>query len=220
MFLGHFAVGFAAKRAAPRSSLGTMTAAACFLDLLWPVFVLAGMEWFRIVPGDTVLTPLAFDHYPWSHSLLLTVGWGIVFGAVVARWGSGALGGSIAGLAVMSHWVLDYATHRPDLPLAPWGGVKVGLGLWNSPGIAIPLEVGLYVAGVALYARGTRARDKIGSIGLWSLVAALALLYAANLTSPPPPGTRVVAFADLVATLFLGWAIWVDRHRAPSGSAR
>ena len=213
MFLGHFAVGFAAKRAAPRSSLATMFAAACFLDLLWPLFVLLGIESFRIVPGETVLTPLAFDHYPWSHSLVMAIAWGLVFGVVVARWGSGALGAGLAGLAVVSHWALDYIAHVPDLPLAPSGGVKVGMGLWNQPAIEIPLEVGLYVAGVALYAAGTKARDKIGSIGLWSLVGGLALLYAANLLGPPPPGTQAVAMADLIAILFLFWAAWVDRHR-------
>jgi len=217
MFLGNFAVGFAAKRAAPRSSLGTMIAAACFLDLLWPIFVLIGIESFRIVPGETVLTPLAFDHYPWSHSLLMTIGWALVFGVVVARWGSGAVGAGVAGLAVVSHWALDYITHAPDLPLAPSAGVKVGMGLWNNPAVEIPLEVGLYIVGVALYAKGTKARDKIGSIGLWSLVAALALLHVANLMGPPPPGTQVVAMADLIAVLFLFWAVWVDRHRVQRG---
>jgi len=213
MFLGHFAVGFAAKRAVPRASLGTMIAAACFLDLLWPIFVLAGIEWFRIVPGETVMTPMAFDHYPWSHSLLVSVVWGILFGAVVAKWGSGARGAMFAGLAVVSHWVLDFVTHKPDLPLAPWGGVKVGLGLWDSPGIELPLELGLYIAGVALYATSTKARDKIGSIGLWAFVVTLGLLFAANLASPPPPGPQAVAAFGVVSILLLGWPMWVDRHR-------
>jgi len=215
MFLGHFAVGFAAKRASPKTSLGTMIAAACFLDLLWPVFVLMGIEWFRIAPGDTAMTPLSFEHYPWSHSLLLTAVWGLAFGVFVFWWGSGARGGSIAGLAVVSHWALDYVTHKPDLPIMPWGGPKVGLGLWNAPGVEIPLEFGMYVVAVALYVTGTKARDKIGTWGLWSFVAVLALLHVANLTSPPPPGTQVVAWADLIAVVFLAWAVWADRHRSP-----
>ena len=38
---------------------------------------------------------------------------------------------------MLSHWVLDFAVHRPDLPLWP-AGPKVGLGLWNSiPGTFI-----------------------------------------------------------------------------------
>lgn len=220
MFIGHFAVGFAAKRAAPRASLGTMIAAACLLDLLWPLFVVAGIEWFRIVPGETVMTPMAFDHYPWSHSLLMTVVWALLFGAVVARWGSGALGASLAGMAVVSHWVFDYVTHVPDLPLAPWGGVKVGLGLWNYPAVELPLECLLFIGGVALYARGTKARDKIGSVGLWAFVATLAALFAANLLSPPPPGPQAVAAFGLIATLFVAWPVWVDRHRAPRGPSQ
>ncbi|HET9952138.1 MAG TPA: hypothetical protein VFS09_10125 [Candidatus Eisenbacteria bacterium] len=215
MFLGHFAVGFAAKRASPKSSLGTMIAAACFLDLLWPIFVLTGLEWFRIVPGDTAMTPLSFEHYPWSHSLLLTAAWGLVYGAFVFWWGSGVRGGSLAGLAVVSHWALDYATHRPDLPIVPWSGVKVGLGLWNAPAVAIPLELGLFAVGVGLYVGGTKARDAIGRWALWSFVAVLVLLYAANLTGPPPPGPQVVAWADLIAVVFLAWAVWADRHRSP-----
>jgi len=219
MFIGHFAVGFAAKRAVPKASLGTMIAAACFLDLLWPVFVLMGIEWFRIAPGDTVLTPLAFEHYPWSHSLLMAMVWGLVFGAVVFWWGSGARGGSIAGLAVVSHWVLDYITHRPDLPIIPWSGLKVGMGLWNSPWIEIPLEFGMYVVGVALYVRGTKARDKVGSIGLWAFVVMLALSHVANLVGPPPPNIKVVAWADVIALVTIVWAVWVDRHRAPRTAA-
>jgi membrane-bound metal-dependent hydrolase YbcI (DUF457 family) len=213
MFLGHFAVGFAAKRAMPRASLGTMIAAACFLDLLWPILVLAGIEWFRIVPGETVMTPMAFDHYPWSHSLLMSVVWGLLFGAFVAKWGSGIRAGMFAGLAVVSHWVLDYVTHRPDLPLAPWGSLKAGLGLWNSPRLEIPLELGLYIAGVALYVTGTRSRDRVGSIGLWSFVVVLTLLFAANLASPPPPGPQAVTVFGVVAILLLVWPMWVDRHR-------
>lgn len=220
MFLGHFAVGFAAKRAAPKASLGTMIAAACFLDLLWPVFVVAGIEWFRIAPGETVMNPLAFDHYPWSHSLLLTIVWGVLFGAVVAWRGSGLWSAGVAGLAVVSHWALDYVTHKPDLPITPWGGAKVGLGLWNTPGVEVPLEFGMYVLGVGLYVFGTKARDRVGTWALWPLVAVLALLHVANLTSPPPPSTSVVAWADLVAAVFLVWAVWADRHRAPrSGGA-
>ena len=219
MFLGHFAVGFAAKRASPKTSLGTMIAAACFLDLLWPLFVLAGVEWFRVAPGDTVITPLAFEHYPWSHSLLLTVVWGLLYGGFVFWWGSGVRGGSLAGVAVVSHWALDYVTHRPDLPITPWSGVKVGMGLWNSPHVEIPLELGMYVVGVALYITGTRARDALGRWGLWSLVATLALLHVVNLASPPPPGPQVVAWADLIAIVFLVWAVWADRHRAPAGDS-
>ena len=81
MFIGHFALGFAAKRAVPRVSLAVLLVAALFADVLWPVLVLLGVETVRIVPGYTVVTPLEFVSYPWSHSLLLLAGWGVVIGA-------------------------------------------------------------------------------------------------------------------------------------------
>ena len=83
MFIGHAAVGFASKAAAPRASLGVLLAAPFFLDLLWPVFVLTGVESARIEPGNTVFTPIAFDNYPWSHSLLMAILWGALFGFLV-----------------------------------------------------------------------------------------------------------------------------------------
>ena len=215
MFIGHFAVGFAAKKVSPKTSLGTLIAAACFLDLLWPVFVLVGLESFHIAPGDTVMTPLAFDHYPWSHSLLMAALWGLLYGGFVFWWGSGRLGGAVAGAAVVSHWLLDYVTHRPDLPLAPGLAERVGLGLWNHPRIEKPIEATMYVFGVGLYMSATEARDGVGRWGLTLLVLALAALHVANLIGPPPPNTQVVAYADLIAVLFLVWAVWVDRHRGP-----
>src|SRR5512139_3067449 len=119
MFLGHFALGLAAKKVAPRTSLATLFAAAQLVDLVWPVLVLVGVESLRVDPGNTAFTPLDFAHYPWTHSLLMAAAWGVAFGLLyLARQGDrrGAL--VVAGL-VVSHWVLDFVSHRPDLPLAP-----------------------------------------------------------------------------------------------------
>jgi hypothetical protein len=82
MFIGHFGVGFAAKRVSPRVSLGTAFLAAQFLDLLWPTFLLVGLESVRIAPGATAVTPLIFDHYPISHGLAAVMGWALALGAV------------------------------------------------------------------------------------------------------------------------------------------
>jgi len=216
VFLGHFAVALAAKKAAPKSSLGTMVAACQALDLLWPILVLAGIESFRIDPGNTALTPLAFDSYPWSHSLLGTLVLGVVFGWFVAWWGGGLRSGVVAGSVVASHWLLDYVTHRPDLQWAPWLEQRIGLGLWNAPAAAIAVEGGLYLLGAGRYVATTRARDRIGSVGLWAFLALLAVLYAVNLSSPPPPNTRAVAVVALAIWIFVAWAAWVDRHRERS----
>jgi hypothetical protein len=211
MFIGHFAVGLAAKRAAPRTSLGTLFAAAQLLDLVWPALVLLGVEQVRVDPGNTAFTPLDFVSYPWTHSLVLAVAWGIVF-AVAYRSRTGFVRGAwVVGVAVVSHWVLDFVTHRPDLPLAP-GGAKVGLGLWNSVPATLAVEGALFAVGVYLYATGTKAGDRTGKIALWALVAVLVLIYAANLGSPPP-GERAIGAVGLLGWLFVPWAAWIDRHR-------
>lgn len=132
MFLGHIAVGFAAKRAAPRASLGALMTAPVLLDLLWPLGLILGIEKVRIAPGNTAFTPLDFVSYPWTHSLLMAPVWASLFMlAYLARTGYVA-GAFWVGIGVASHWVLDWFTHRPDLQLVPWSPVRVGLGLWNS----------------------------------------------------------------------------------------
>src|SRR5256885_1119819 len=139
MFIGHNAIGFASKRLAPRTSLFWLMAAPMFLDLIWPIFLLLGIEHVRIQPGATHLTPLDFYDYPWSHSLAMSIAWGVVFAGLYfafTRYGRGAI---VLFFGVVSHWVLDFITHRPDLPLWP-GGPKYGLGLWNKPGIEIVIE--------------------------------------------------------------------------------
>lgn len=212
MFIGHPACGFAAKRLAPRTSLGWLVLAPFFLDVLWPVFLLLGIESVRIDPGNTALTPLDFHHYPWSHSLLMAIVWSAVLGAVYRMTAKDSRGAWVVGALVLSHWVLDFVTHRPDLPLYP-GGPKVGLGLWNSVPGTVAVEGAIFVAAVALYVTFTRARDRAGSIGWWSLIALLALIYVGNIFGPPPPDVRAIAFVGLLLILFPIWAWWADRHR-------
>ena len=214
MFIGHFAVGLAAKRVSPRTSLGTLFLAAQLLDLVWPALVLLGIEEVRIEPGNTAFTPLAFVSYPWSHGLLTAAIWAVAFGLVYAVARGSARGGWVVGALVLSHWVLDFVTHRPDLPLAP-GAAKVGLGLWGSVPATLAVEGALFAAGVAVYARATRPRDRTGRLAFLALVLFLAGVYAANVAGPPPPSVRAVGAAGLLMWLFVPWAAWIDRHREP-----
>lgn len=213
MFLGHFAVAFAAKRAAPRASLGWLVAACQLPDLVWPLLLLAGVERARIDPGNTAFTPLAFDHYPWSHSLLLVAVWGVALAALFRLRGGLQRDSVIVGAVVVSHWVLDWITHRPDLPLVPGGGPLLGLGLWNSVPATLVVEGVLFAVGVWVYSRTTTARDRVGRWGWVGLVAFLVAVYATNLTSPPPGSVNAVAVAGLAMWLLVLWAGWVDRHR-------
>jgi hypothetical protein len=214
MFLGHFGVALAAKKAAPSVSLGVLVAAAQFADLLWPVLLLAGLEEVRIDPGNTAVTPLDFLHYPWSHSLAMLVFWGVAFGAGYRLFRGGHWrAAAVIALVVVSHWFLDVLVHRPDMPLTPAENAKLGLGLWNSIPATLGAEFLVFGGCLAVYARITRARDRIGRIGLWGLVAFLVLVYAANLLGPPPPSPVAIAWTCMAMWLLVAWAGWVDRHR-------
>ena len=220
MFIGHFALAFAARSAAPTVSLGTLFVAAQLADLVWPVLVLAGVERFEIRPGITAVTPLDFIHYPWSHSLVALLAWGAAFGIGyrLLRGASGRAALVIAAL-VVSHWVLDVVTHRPDMPLAPGDSHRLGLGLWNSVAATAIVEVGLFAACLAVYARTTRALDRTGRFALAGLVAFLLAVYAANLLGPPPPSVQAVAWSALAMWLLVAWGYWIDRHRVPMKAA-
>lgn len=213
MFVGHFAAGFASKRLAPHCSLGVLTTASLLPDLLWPVFLLLKWEHVLIRPGDTAFTPLAFVHYPISHSLLTTLGWAFLaagFYWMATRYHRGALA---VGLLVMSHWLLDAVTHKPDLPLFPGSDICAGLGLWNSAAGTIAVESLIFAAGVSLYARLTKSRGRAGTAGMYSFIAVLLVFYLLNAAGPPPPGVRAIAFAGLATWLFPLWAAWFDRQR-------
>lgn len=217
MFIGHFAVGLAAKRVAPGTSLGLLVAAPIALDLLWPAFVLLGWERATIELGATAYNDLNFEYYPWSHSLLMSIVWGAVLAAVYWRRARYATGAAILAAGVVSHWVLDWITHRPDLPLYPGTSRLFGLGLWNVPAAAVALESVMFAAALWLYATATRPRDRTGRYVLWAFVAVLALGFAADaMSSAPPPGITVVAWTGLVAGWASPfWAAWFDRHRVP-----
>ncbi len=205
MFIGHHAAGLLGKRFAPRVSLGTLFAAA---------LLLAGLEHVRIDPGNTAFTPLDFYDYPFTHSLLNALGWSVAAGILYGLVRKSAGNAIVVGAAVLSHWVLDFITHRPDLPLWP-GGPKVGLGLWNSVAGTVVVEVALFAFALWVYLRATSAIDRTGSIALWALVLFLAIIYIANITSPPPPNAGTIGYVALATWLFVPWGYWIDRHRRP-----
>jgi hypothetical protein len=214
MFIGHFALAFGAKKIAPMLSLGTLFLACQFADLLWPTLVLAGIEIVEVDPGNTVMTPLNFVSYPYSHSFVALAGWSALFALAyrtIRGWHPIAIA-TVAAL-VFSHYVLDVITHRPDMPITLTGSRRLGLGLWNYPGTALAIESAMFIAGATLYLSATRARDRIGRIGLYALIVVLVAMFFAALYGPPPPSPSTVAIGGHLMWLFVLWAYWVDRHR-------
>ena len=213
MFIGHLAVGFASKRVTPKASLGVLMAAPMALDLLWPLFLLAGWEQVRIDPGNTAFTPLDFVSYPYTHSLAMSVVWAALFALIywaVTRYTAGAF---VIAAGVVSHWILDYVTHRPDLPLYPGGTERLGLELWNSVAGTIAIESVMFAAAVWIYVSSTRASDRIGSYGFWAFVVFMLITYFGNAFGSPPPSAALVARLGLAIWLIPLWAWWFDRHR-------
>ncbi len=158
MFLGHQGLALAAKRLAPKTSFGTTFLATGFADCLWPIFLLLGWEHVRIAPGITKMTPLDFTSYPWSHSLLMDALWAAAFAAIYFAVRSYKIGAWVVAAGVLSHWVLDWISHRPDMPLSPWSQHKYGLGLWNSVFGTVAAELLLFFGGLFIYLKDTRQK--------------------------------------------------------------
>ncbi len=216
MFLGHFAVGFASKALAPRSTMAVLIAAPLFPDMLWPVFLLLWWERVKIDPGNTRFTPLDLSYYPWSHSLLLCAAWATLFALLYygfTRYRPGALA---VWVGVVSHWLLDWITHRPDMPLYP-GSARFGLGLWNSIAGTLAVELAMFAAGVWIYATVTHARDSIGRYAFLGFVALLLISYIGDRFSAPPASVGEIAWTGLIAeAILIPWAWWFDEHRGPA----
>jgi hypothetical protein len=216
VFVGHLALGFAAKRWTPTVGLAWLVAAVGFVDLLWPIFVLTGVERLRIAEGATAFNALVFESYPWTHSLLMGVVWGVALGAL-ARWrGVAAAAAVIIGALVVSHWILDVVTHNPDMPLWPGPSPRFGLGLWNSVAGTLLIEGALWVAGIVTYLRARPLRGLGPQLAFWSFVLVCTVLWAASPWSPPPPSPEAVGWFGLIGWLTVPWAMAADRRPHPA----
>jgi membrane-bound metal-dependent hydrolase YbcI (DUF457 family) len=216
MFLGHYALALGAKKVAPAVSLGTLILAAQFADLLWPTLLVLGLEVVAIDPGNTLVTPLNFISYPYSHSLVMLLLWSGLFALAyqLLRGRQPVAVVTVAAL-VLSHYLLDVITHRPDMPITTDGATRLGLGLWNYPGATLAIESALFITGAALYTSATRPRNRKGELGLWFLIVILVAIYFSALYGPPPPDPRAVAVAGHLLWLFVLWGYWIDRNRQP-----
>ncbi len=216
MFIGHYAVGLAAKKWAPKASLGTLVAAAIWLDLVWPLFLLLDLEHFRILQGITQMVPFDFYDYPLSHSLFMALAWSAFLGLAYLIAEKDTRGSWVIGALVLSHWFLDLIVHRQDLPLWPGdpsGIQKFGFGLWNHAWAAIPLEVALFAAGLWLYQKSTKALDEVGDMSFWIFGAVLVIFFFVDLKTTPSSNPYIVSLMGFSQLLFVAWAYWIDDHR-------
>jgi len=222
MFIGHFAAAFAAKKFAPKVNLAILFIACQLADLIWPVLLLLGIEKVSVDHSATAVMPFDFVHYPYSHSLLMLTVYAALLGLTIKALYKSNKAALIAGLTVISHWVLDLITHRPDMPLT-FGGAKYGWGLWNSVPATLIVEGLFFVYCVYLYKKSKTdsaqpfcpAQKK----SFYALVAFLVLAYLGNLFGPTiPHDTPPAAIAGpaLAIWLLVIWAYFVDRASSQS----
>jgi hypothetical protein len=217
MFLGHFGVALAMKRAEPKVSLGSFFLAAQLADLLWGVFLLIGWEHIRIVPDPNPLLVFEFIDYPISHGLAGMAGWAVAAAVVYYSWPTRDTSrhwraSVLIAVAVLSHYPLDVLVHPPDLPLIGNDSPKLGLGLWSHFGLSIALDVLVLVAGAAVYVSRRTRRHPVRAVRLAVVFVVLAIVYLAAIFAPPPSSTTVVGASDVVFLLAVtALAAWADK---------
>jgi hypothetical protein len=207
MFVGHYAVALAAKRFTPRTSLGILFIAVQLLDVVWAPLILFGVEHARIVPGLLPASSLDLYDMPWTHGLVAAIAW---------SWFTFRFSkNGVLGACVMSHWILDFATHRPDLPLFR-GGTKVGLGLWRFREASFLVEAALLIGGLLIYEHATRPKTPTGAYAMRAFAGAMILIEAYNLYGPTPASIQQVAISAEAAYLVLAAIAWrLDLLREP-----
>lgn len=216
MFIGHFAAAMAAKKIDRTPSLGTLFFAAQWLDLLWPVLLLTGMEKVELSTDGSTPIPLNFTHYPISHSLLMVLVWAVLIGMLHFLFQKNLKTALVIALLVLSHWGLDWLVHIPDLPLVPFSDYKTGLGIWKNQSLALALELLFFGAGVYLYTNATRPSNKTGRYAFWSLIIFLVLIHLLNIFGPPPTDVQPIAYVGFSQWLLVAWAYWADKNRHPA----
>jgi hypothetical protein len=214
MFVGHFAVGLTAKRIAPAISLGTLLLAAMLADLLWCVFLIAGVEHVEFRPAMGAGNYFQSSGIALSHSLLMDAVWAALLAAAYFLRHRSRRAAWILFAAVLSHWVLDWIAHRPDMPLAPGTHTYFGLGLWTSIPATILIEGGFWLAAVVLYARAFRPKGRTGVFAYWIVIVLLTLAWYGNIAGPPPRDPHAAPYASLILfSLAVAWAYWMNRLR-------
>jgi hypothetical protein len=219
MFAGHIGAALAIGRAERRINVGAFVAAGLLLDFLLWLFVLLGWE-SVVIPANFAATHQPEFVFPYSHGLLAALLWSLAaaLAALVAcaRLQHGrVLAAGLMAAAVFSHWLLDALVHVPELPLLGDRSTKVGLGLWHAMPVALAVEAGIVVAGLALFLSGSplsRPR-KNGLTGLCGIV--LALTVVGMTAAPAPPSAPAMAVSSLLSIVVVcALATWLGRKQS------
>ena len=218
MFVGHYAAALALKGKEKNASLGWLFIAVQFVDVLFFPFALSGIESMEFVTGFTETNDFKME-FPFTHSLLGSVIWAVLFGGIFYLTGKkkGSDNKKVAivlGLGVLSHWFADLFVHTPDLPLIH-GEPKFGFGLWQNKAATFALEAVLLILGLWYYLRQTSAKTKFGKYAAIGLVVFLLVVNYLNYYVLPASNDLMgLTISALLSFLVLaGLAFWVDGKR-------
>ncbi len=215
MFLGHVGVALAAKRAAPRASLGTLLVAATLPDAVWAILCPTGLDRSGIAPVLMTVVRPDFGTDSFSHSLLFAGVLALIFGLGYLSLRHSGRAAVVIGALVLSHPLLDAPGSFTHITFFP-GTAPVSLR--GPVPVLLLLESALFLAGVVIYLRATRARDSLGSWGLGTTLVVQLALFAAAIVPPHPLEVQALALATLGSFLFAPLAFWLDRHRSAGGT--
>jgi hypothetical protein len=214
MFVGHLAIGLIAKRIESRVSLGTWVLAASLADLIAFPLLILGIEHFAAEPG-TMSNRMVGRNIAYSHSLLTIATYSALFAVIYflrRRYWRGAL---LLSCVVLTHWLLDVVSHRPDMPLAPGVSAVFGLGLWNSLPATLLVEGGFWLLAIVLYVRTTQPKRRAAHFVFWIGVVLLTLLWYGNVTAGMEPNPIKAGVGGVVIfSLLVAWAYSINRLRA------
>ena len=219
MFVGHLALGLVAKRVEPKISLGAWMLAVLFADLLCFAFLIAGIEHFDVEPGAARnrfvgLNDVRNIFFAYSHSLLMNAIWAAMFAAAYFLQRHYARGAWLLFAAVLSHWLLDFIAHNPDMPLAPGTSAVYGLGLWSSIPATLIIEGGFWLLAIILYVRAARPKKRAAIYAFWPVIAFITLLWYANIKRGVVPNPVKAGINGLIfVSLMVAWAYWMNRLR-------
>lgn len=214
MLVGHYAVGLLAKSVEPQTSLGTFVMAAMFADFAWCFFMMAGTEHVQFTSGMGAGNYFNATNIAMSHSLLMNAVWATLFATAYFLRRRHPRGAFIIFLAVLSHWLLDFISHRPDMLVMPGTHAYFGLGLWTSIPATLIVEGGFWMLAIIMYARVTRPRNGAWRYVFWSGIVLLTLVWYSNIAGPPPRNPTTAPLASLAFfSLSVAWAYWVNRLR-------
>ncbi|MEM1381895.1 MAG: hypothetical protein AAGH41_14875 [Pseudomonadota bacterium] len=217
MFVGHYAAALGARSFATQVPLWFLFFAVQFVDYLWAIFILLGIEEARVVPNFLEASHLDLYFMPYTHSLAATVVWSAALGiayVLLARPERRMVAGGVVAFAVASHWFADLIVHIEDLPLL-YGDPKVGFGLWRNQLLSQSLEAGILLLGLILYVRATKPKGAFGRAT--PIILAVVMFGMQAIGQVPPSADQTIqAFAQtalLAYTVLVGFAFLVDRTR-------